>query len=200
MHDGLAGLLAEGVLEVLAIVGAQEVAGHGLAAVLVYPLEDLFPWLSVFGFALACEKEEDVKRELTLYPAAYPRPGKRETNFLPADAAALSLKMTAFNWETPEIYNTRKERVSSPLHMCASSSPFGYRLHDVFRAEPQEWLFVRTLVSLLIKRLAIVSTCGLELRVSFQDSCNDIIFSFHSLHLGICLHKYVPLPSLKQPE
>lgn len=33
-------------------------------------------------------------KESTLYPAAYPRPGKREVNFRPAEAVAYSLKMT----------------------------------------------------------------------------------------------------------
>ena len=37
---------------------------------------------------------------LTLYPAAYPSPGKREVNFLPAVALALSLKITSLNRDT----------------------------------------------------------------------------------------------------
>lgn len=41
VHDGLARLLAKGGLEVGAIVGAEVVAHHGLAAVLVYPLRHL---------------------------------------------------------------------------------------------------------------------------------------------------------------
>ena len=41
MHDGLARLLAKRVLKLVAIVGAQVVARHGLAAVLVYPLQHL---------------------------------------------------------------------------------------------------------------------------------------------------------------
>jgi hypothetical protein len=40
---------------------------------------------------------------LTLYPAAYPRPGNREKNFFPTGAAALSLKMTVFRCEAEEI-------------------------------------------------------------------------------------------------
>lgn len=40
MHDGLAGLLAKGILKVLAVVLAQEVARNGLATVLVYSLQD----------------------------------------------------------------------------------------------------------------------------------------------------------------
>jgi len=35
--------------------------------------------------------------KLTLYPAAYPRPGNNEVNFLPAETLAESLKMTLFN-------------------------------------------------------------------------------------------------------
>lgn len=40
---------------------------------------------------------------LTLYPAAYPRPGKREKNFVPTGAAAFSLNMTVFNCEAEVI-------------------------------------------------------------------------------------------------
>lgn len=41
MHDGLASLLAERLLEILSVVGPEEVSGDGLTAVLVYPLKDL---------------------------------------------------------------------------------------------------------------------------------------------------------------
>lgn len=41
VHDGLASLLAKGVLEVFAIMLAEPVTGHGLTAVLVYTLKDL---------------------------------------------------------------------------------------------------------------------------------------------------------------
>lgn len=41
VHDGLASLLAEGVLEVLTIVFTEEVSGHGLTSVLVDSLQDL---------------------------------------------------------------------------------------------------------------------------------------------------------------
>lgn len=43
VHDGLTCLLAEGILEVLAVVLPEEVARNGLATVLVYSLEDLVP-------------------------------------------------------------------------------------------------------------------------------------------------------------
>lgn len=41
VHDGLARLLAKGILELVAVVRAQVVARHRLAAVLVYPLQHL---------------------------------------------------------------------------------------------------------------------------------------------------------------
>jgi hypothetical protein len=41
VHDGLAGLLAKGVLEVGTIVLGQEITSDGLTAVLVDSLEDL---------------------------------------------------------------------------------------------------------------------------------------------------------------
>lgn len=41
VHDGLSGLLAEYVLELGAVVLAEEVPGNGLATVLVYPLQNL---------------------------------------------------------------------------------------------------------------------------------------------------------------
>lgn len=41
MHDGLASLLAEGILKILAVVLAQEVAGNGLSTILVDSLEHL---------------------------------------------------------------------------------------------------------------------------------------------------------------
>jgi hypothetical protein len=40
----------------------------------------------------------------TLYPAAYPRPGNREKNFLPTGAAALSLKITEFSCDALVIW------------------------------------------------------------------------------------------------
>ena len=36
-------------------------------------------------------------RSHTLYPAAYPKPGNREVNFLPIVALALSLKITSLS-------------------------------------------------------------------------------------------------------
>lgn len=41
MHDGLASLLAEGILKILAIVLVQEVSGNGLSTVLVDSLKHL---------------------------------------------------------------------------------------------------------------------------------------------------------------
>jgi hypothetical protein len=41
VHNGLASLLAKGLLKVLSVVGAEEVSCDGLTAILVYPLEDL---------------------------------------------------------------------------------------------------------------------------------------------------------------
>ena len=41
MHDGFAGLLAKGLLKVLAIVESKVVPSNRLATVLVYPLENL---------------------------------------------------------------------------------------------------------------------------------------------------------------
>lgn len=35
--------------------------------------------------------------QITLYPAAYPRPGNREKNLFPKETCALSLKITEFN-------------------------------------------------------------------------------------------------------
>lgn len=42
MHDGLASLLAESILKVLAVVGGEVITSDGLTAVLVYSLEDLY--------------------------------------------------------------------------------------------------------------------------------------------------------------
>lgn len=41
MQNGLAGLLAESILKVLAVVGGEEVPGDGLTTVLVYSLQNL---------------------------------------------------------------------------------------------------------------------------------------------------------------
>jgi hypothetical protein len=59
---------------------------------------------------------------LTLYPAAYPRPGNREKNFVPAGAAALSLKMTVFNCAAEEIYR----RVSTSPEIARNQSFSSY--------------------------------------------------------------------------
>jgi len=45
---------------------------------------------------------------LTLYPAAYPRPGNNEVNFLPAETLAESLKMTLFNSEADFIWHDQR--------------------------------------------------------------------------------------------
>ena len=39
----------------------------------------------------------------TLYPAAYPRPGNNDVNFLPAVALECSLNITVFKWEADVI-------------------------------------------------------------------------------------------------
>jgi len=51
---------------------------------------------------------------LTLYPAAYPRPGKSEINFFPTVADALSLKMTVFSCVMLAIYVARLSAQRSP--------------------------------------------------------------------------------------
>jgi hypothetical protein len=89
VHNRLARLLAKRILKVLAVVRPEVIARHGLAAVLVYPLEDL---LSISHCPPVSSRVV-----LTLYPAAYPNPGNNDTNFLPNGAAALSLKMTVLS-------------------------------------------------------------------------------------------------------
>ena len=56
MHDGLARLLAERPLKVLAVVLREIVARHGLTAILVYPLQDLVTG----GVAQAGEQREEL--------------------------------------------------------------------------------------------------------------------------------------------
>ena len=56
MHDGLARLLAKGRLKILAVVLGEHVARHGLAAILVYPLQDLVAG----GVAQAGEEGEEL--------------------------------------------------------------------------------------------------------------------------------------------
>ena len=56
MHDGLASLLSESRLEILAVVLAEIVARHGLAAILVYSLEDLV----ARGIAKAGEQRDEL--------------------------------------------------------------------------------------------------------------------------------------------
>lgn len=63
VHNGLASLLAKGLLKVLSVVGSEEVSCHGLTAILVYPLEDLrFLWLekksssSPFAYPSSCKE------------------------------------------------------------------------------------------------------------------------------------------------
>jgi hypothetical protein len=98
VHHGLASLGAEGGIEGGAMVGGEVIADEWLTTVLVDSLKDL----------IRCEKW-NVKRWptdfhlLTLYPAAYPRPGNNEKNLVPTGAVALSLKMTWFNWTDPTI-------------------------------------------------------------------------------------------------
>ena len=58
VHDGLARLLAEGILKVLAVVGVEVVAGHGLAAVLVDALQHLVAG----GVPEAGEQREELPR------------------------------------------------------------------------------------------------------------------------------------------
>jgi len=59
VHNRLAGLLAERSLKVLGVVGAEKVAGDGLAAVLVYPLQDLVAG----GVAQAREERDKLAAE-----------------------------------------------------------------------------------------------------------------------------------------
>ncbi len=68
-----------------------------------------------------------------MYPAAYPRPGNREKNFLPDGAAAISLKMTEFNSAafaiftnfshgSPVLRASRRHWLSIPLFDCSSAA------------------------------------------------------------------------------
>lgn len=56
MHDGLASLLSECRLEILSVVLGEKVARHGLAAILVYSLEDLV----ARGIAQAGEQRDEL--------------------------------------------------------------------------------------------------------------------------------------------
>ena len=62
----------------------------------------------------------------TLYPAAYPKPGNKEVNFLPTDALALSLKMTWFNFAgviLPSLLINRFAIVSTGWNIASSAIP-----------------------------------------------------------------------------
>ena len=95
MHHCLSGLFTKGLVERSTVVLRQVVPDEGLSTILVYPLQDLEAVSLIFQAWLSSS--------LTLYPAAYPRPGNREMNFFPTGAAALSLKMTVFNWAVEAI-------------------------------------------------------------------------------------------------
>ena len=73
VQDGLAGLLAKSLLKVLSVVRAQVVPGHGLAAILVYPLENLKvrkQLVSKLWCVDTSPKSWAVGGSRTLYPAA----------------------------------------------------------------------------------------------------------------------------------
>lgn len=95
MHHRLSGLFAKGLVEHGTVVLGQVVPDEGLSTILVYPLQHLD--------AVSLVVQIWLPLSLTLYPAAYPRPGNREMNFFPAGAAAFSLKMTVFNCATEAI-------------------------------------------------------------------------------------------------
>lgn len=59
MQNGLAGLLAKGRLEILAIVLCEEITGHGLATILVNSLENLV----TRGISQTREKRDKLSRK-----------------------------------------------------------------------------------------------------------------------------------------
>lgn len=67
---------------------------------------------------------------LTLYPAAYPSPGKSEKNFLAIDTDALSLKITAFSCETEVIYLAHQQRIQ--LRKLYAFPNFSTITHETF--------------------------------------------------------------------
>jgi hypothetical protein len=87
MHHSLAGTLAKRLIKNRAVVLRQVVADERLTTVFIDSLEDLQSSITVFSFTSGAPGH-------TLYPAAYPRPGNSEVNFVPTDAEANSLKMT----------------------------------------------------------------------------------------------------------
>ena len=98
VHDSLSIALAECLVEEVTVVPGKVVASKGLSTVLVDTLENLE----------CCQTKScaDSTRHLTLYAAAYPRPGNREMNRPPTEALAASLKTTLFRCAADSILPT----------------------------------------------------------------------------------------------
>jgi hypothetical protein len=91
MHNRFSGSFTKGLVKVIAVVLGQVIADKGLASVFVDPLQYL-----IADTPISCAQHNPFSYQQghTLYPAAYPRPGKREVNLRTTPASAYSLKTT----------------------------------------------------------------------------------------------------------
>ena len=113
MHHSFTGSSAKCLVEWVTVMLCQIISSKRLAAIFVYPLQNL-PRFSADHIVFTLR---------TLYPAAYPKPGKREVNFLATPSEAYSLKTTVLKfWAVTYLcqwkYVTPMELVS-PLLYCS---------------------------------------------------------------------------------
>jgi hypothetical protein len=101
MHYRFAGSLPQGI-KFLAIVFPQIISNKWLSSIFIYPLQNL-PARQINS---TIPDQNGCPKMRTLYPAAYPRPGKREVNLRATEAEAYSLKITLFRVDTEVIFNS----------------------------------------------------------------------------------------------
>ncbi len=144
VHDGLAGLLAKSLLKILSVVRCQVVPGHGLATILVYPLQNLTCASSLLATLLCGDKFRSRGRWgwSNLVSGGVAQTGEQREKLLSNRGGGLVLEDDRvqlresghLSYDTWSVIGSRKTCTRGAIER-------------------------RTLDSLLIRRFAIVSTC-----------------------------------------